>query len=347
MNKNLLCAGVLAFLALTSLARAGVTEDWNAVVALDAGPSKKPTTREEAILLARSHLSLQQKELEAFLAKYPEDEHAFDARLRLADVLAAKGKMDGNPKDVDAAMQMMLALEKTAGAPVQKRADAAFHRVSLSMQVLRNNTARQRDDIVDAAKNFTANYPGDRRGPRLLVEVATICDEVPTQKRALLNQALQLTSEDALKHRIADDFKRLDALGQPLDLRLETLQGKTLKLSSLRGNVVVLIFWSAASPPCLLWMRDFRLAYENFPKGGLQVVLVSLDEDRKDLDERVEALQANWPVHFDGKGWNSPVARSLGINALPTVWILDKKGVVRTINARSNYETWIRQLQRE
>jgi hypothetical protein len=91
-------------------------------------------------------------------------------------------------------------------------------------------------------------------------------------------------------------------------------------------------------------LRDFRSAWENLPQDQIRVVTVSLDESKKTLDSRLRELRANWPTHFDGMGWRSPLARRLGINALPSVWILDKRGILRTINARSTYETWIRQL---
>ena len=108
-----------------------------------------------------------------------------------------------------------------------------------------------------------------------------------------------------------------------------------------------MIFWSADSPHSLLWLRDFRTSWETLPKDRLRVVTVSLDQSRKVLQSRLRELRANWPTHFDGLGWRSPIARSFGINALPTVWILDTKGILRTINGRSNYETWIRQLLQE
>jgi len=58
-------------------------------------------------------------------------------------------------------------------------------------------------------------------------------------------------------------------------------------------------------------------------------------------------LPRSWPAYFDGKGWESPLARSLGINALPSVWILDKKGILRTFNAREGTTNWIQNLLRE
>jgi len=339
----LLCC---TFLIGSSL-HAGVDEDWAAIVALDSGPAKKPTSAEEAKALAITHLARQRQVLDAFIAKYPQDPHAFDARTRLAAIWATEGTMNGNQVQVDKAIRTLSELEKTPGISFEKRADAGFLRVSVFMQSKNGRGDSSRDAIVLAARNFAAQYPGDRRGPRLLVEAATLCDDSPKLKSDLLNQALSTTREEPLKQRIADDFKRLDQIGRPLALTMSSIRGPEINLAALRGKVVVLIFWSASSPHCLIWLRDFRIAYESLPKDQLRVVTINLDDDRKALDQRLPLLAPNWPVHFDGKGWNGPIVRSLGINALPSVWILDKRGIVSTINAKENYQTWIRQLLRE
>jgi hypothetical protein len=326
---------------------AGVEEDWRYILSLDAGPKKKPVTRDEAALLARNHLLVQRKAVEQFLASYPGDSHTFDARLKLGRILAAEGKFASDQSEVNDALRLLGELEKTSGVSRERLADAGFARASLLMQSQQGSAEQVRESIVGAAQNFTAKYPGDRRGPRLIVEAATVCDDVPNQKRDLLEEALRVTDEEPLKRRIADDLRRLDLLGKPLDLKMTALSGGQIDLARLRGYVVVLVFWSADSPHSLLWLRDFRSSWESLPRDQIRVVTVSLDESQRTLDSRLRELHADWPTHFDGMGWHSPLARSLGINALPTVWILDKKGVLRTINARSSYETWIRQLLRE
>jgi hypothetical protein len=327
--------------------RAGADEDWAAIVAMDAGPQKTPSSRDEVLKLARAHFAAHQRAVENFLVTHPNDPRAFDAQLRRAALLAAEGKLDGDQKKVDAAFALLTELEKTPGVPREKLATAGFQRVSLYLQNQRGSTERMRESIVQAARQFTAKYPGDRRGPRLLVEVATLCDDTPTVKRQLLLQAERLTTEDGLRRRIADDLIRLDLLGHPLDLQLTGLDGAEISLAGQRGRVVVVIFWSAESPHSLLWLGKFRAAWESLPKENLRVLTVSLDTDRKVLDGKRSELPAAWPVAFDGKGWESPLARRLGINALPTVWMIDKKGILRTLNAREGYETWIRQLLRE
>ena len=338
---------LLVILLGQSCLRAGVDEDWNYILSLEAGPKEKPTRRDEAELVARNHLLIQRKAVERFLRTYPGDPRFFDAKLRLARILAAEGKISNNQSKVDEALELFSDLEKAAGVSREKLANAGFSRASLLMQNQKGSAEQTRESIVRLAQNFTAKYPGDRRGPRLLVEAATVCDEVPNQKRDLLEEALRLTDEEPLKRRISDDLRRLDLLGKAFELKMSSSRGGTIDFSAFRGNVVVLIFWSSDSPHSLLWMRDFRSAWETLPKDHLRVVTVSLDESRLRFDSRFRELRADWPTHFDGLGWRGTIPRSLGINALPTVLMIDKKGILRSINARANYESWIRQLLSE
>jgi Thioredoxin-like len=342
-----LLVSCLLILLIPPRLSAGVEDDWRYIIALDSGPKRTPATRDEAALLARNHLLIQRKAIEQFLVRYPRDSRAFDAKLKLARILAAEGKIANDQSKVDEALRLLGELEMTAGVPRERLADAGFARASLLMQNPEGNTQRARESIIWSAQNFTSKYPGDRRGPRLLVEAATVCDDVPNQKRELLEEALRLTDEEPLRRRIADDFRRLELLGKPLSLKMTALSGSEIDLARLRGYVVVLIFWSVDSPHSLLWLRDFRSSWETLARDQIRVVTVSLDENQKMLARYLRELRAGWPTHFDGLGWHSPVARSLGINALPTVWILDKKGILRTINARSGYEAWIRKLLRE
>ncbi|MEI6072867.1 MAG: TlpA disulfide reductase family protein [Verrucomicrobiae bacterium] len=349
LRRHRLFCLLLAALLLVSLgASATPDEEWSVIVALDAGPGKKPGTREAARLQARTHFAKHQSLIEGFLSKYPEDPRAFDARLRLAAILAAEGKMDNVQSQVDEAMRLLSAVEKAPGAPQELRADAGFRRASLYLQSLTGREYEMRGSIVNEARNFVAKYPGDRRGPRLLVEAATVCDSDPALKSELLNAARALSKEDALNRRIADDLGRLDLLDKPLHLKFDTLQGGTFDTDAQAGNVVVLVFWSAESPHSLMWMQSFRRAVDKLPKSGLRIATVSLDTNKTALVQRMKEFQiSDWPTNFDGRGWDNAAARPLGINALPTVFVLDKFGALRALNARDSYDLWVRRLLRK
>ena len=328
-------------------ARAGADGDWAAIVKLDAGPSGQPASRDEALRLAHEHFAKHRAALLAFIAAYPADPRVLDARLRLTSIRAALGEMDRKPTEVQAALLDLMALEKSKDVPRARLPDVAFRRISLQMQTLQGRPDEIREAVVTAARNFAIRFPDDIRSPRLLVEAATLCDDTPVVMRELLVSAQALSKEPALNARIADDLRRLNTLNQPVSAKFATIQGGRIDLAELRGSVVVLLFWAAESPPSLLWMKQFRDTLAKIPPEGLRVVMISLDEDRKDLDEAIRMFDLKWPINFDGKGWENAVARPLGINAIPTVWILDKKGILRSLNARENYEVWIRRLQRE
>ena len=60
---------------------------------------------------------------------------------------------------------------------------------------------------------------------------------------------------------------------------------------------------------------------------------VSLDEERVAFAATVKEAGLTWPTQCDGLGWKSEWVRALGVNALPTLWVLDKRGVLVTLNA--------------
>lgn len=327
--------------------RAGADESWAAVEMLDSGPKEKPTTREEAIAFTRQHFAKHRAAIESFLVGYPEDPRSFDARIRLAGILAVEGKMDQKPALVRQALESLIKLEQAPGIRSDKLADAAFRRISLQMQMLEGREAEQREVVVTAARNFANRFPSDKRAPRLLVEAATICTPVPETMRALLTQAQALTTEAELLARISDDFRRLDLLGKPLDLKIPVMSGKTIDLENLRGRVIALVFWSAESPHSVLWMQGFRNQLRKIPSSDAVFIGISLDENRDALEDMMKSMDIAWPTYFNAKGWESDLVRSLGINAIPTLWLVDKRGVLRSINARENFETSLRLLQRE
>ncbi|MCX6974577.1 MAG: TlpA disulfide reductase family protein [Verrucomicrobia bacterium] len=333
------------FFSLITPLLATPDDDWNAILAMDAGPTKKPASTAEARTLGKAHFAKHQALIEDFLKKNPVDLRGFEARLRLASILAATGKMEKKQSLVDDAMRMLQTLEKDKSAPLDKRADAGFRRVSLYMQCLDSRENESRRDIVTAARNFQTRYPNDRRTPRLLVEVATICDNAPDLKRELLDAALASSPDEVLKRRIADDLKRIALLGKPLPLRLNTIQGRSIDLANQEGRIVFLIFWAADSAPSLLWMQNFQLALANLPVDRFSIITVSLDKDPALPMERLKDMgMSQWATSCDGLGWDGPLARQCGINSLPTVLLLDQAGVVRAINVRGSYESWIRKL---
>lgn len=318
---------------------------WQQIVALDAGPQAAPGKVVDGRAAALAHLQRQERVLRYFIASHPADPRGFEARLRLSRVLQIRGDVEGSPKAFGEAQRILDELEKSA-APDQ-RAEVAFAQVTLLMRSLRAPGAQQKDRLLAAAKKFQREFSGDRRLASLLAEVATLFPLQPATMRSLLEDANALARDEDLKGRIADDLKRLNLLGQPVSLRFDALDGSAFDIEKLRGSVVLIAFFAVWSQPSLTALETLKKVVADLPRDSVRVVAVSLDTQLEPLAAHVQKQSIGWPVGCDRKGWESPLVRSLGINALPTVWLLDKQGRLRSLNALEGTASQVRQLLRE
>lgn len=339
---------VRLIIALAVLSRpvsgADPESDWQAIVALDAGPRQRATKPAQVPAITFEHLRQQERALHSFLSAHSADEHAFEARLRLARLLSLRAELQGKPAPPELA-RLLDELEKAA-TPTQ-RIEVEFTRISHAMRGLRQPAAAPREELLAMVRRFQAAHPDDSRVAALLAEVATLFDLQPQTKEALLRDAQRLTRDDELKARIADDLRRSALLGQTVPLRFKPEGTAGIDLRDYRGKVVLLIFFAGWSEPALEALDALQRAAAELPKGRVQFVGVSLDTKPDRLIALAQEKKITWPIACDGRGWESPLVRPLGINAVPTVWLLDKEGRLRSLNGLEGTVAQVRQLLRE
>jgi peroxiredoxin len=335
--------GALAlWLSAGSLWAGSAEQDWADVVALDAGPATQPRTAQEARTLALEQLDRQERTLRLFLKGHPEDAHAFEGRLRLSRLLQIRGDVQGNTKAVEESRQILEQLA-TLAKPEQ-RVEVAFARVTFLMRTMGKPTPEKRDRLMEAARRFQREYPDDRRIPPVLVELAKLYELQPKTMKTLLTEALGGTRDAELKTRIFDDLKRVDSLGQPVALSGSTVEGANFEIGSLKGHPVVLVFFARWSIPSMESIETIKRDLAQLPTDAVRMVGVSLDSPPEAVSQWKTQQARAWTILCDGRGWESPVVRGLGINALPTVWLLDKQGRLRSLNGLESFLTQIRQL---
>lgn len=329
---------------------------WAVVEELRQGPGKPAADApEEVVKSMRAHLGAQERVLAEFITRHPDDPRRYEAELEYAGVLATLGASLTDRSRVEKSLQRLAALERSKSAPSDVRADAAFQRITTTMQTINlaaaerpGETARARNTILESAQNFAATYPEDRRAARLLAEAATLLDDQPVRKERTLEQARGLARDEATKQRINDDLTRLGLLGETMDLSFDTLRDGQWSLADQRGRVTVVVFWAGWSPPSVAWLAEFGRFARDLPGGSVAIATVSLDKKKGNAVETLSKLGiSGWPTACSGAGWEDPLVRRLGINALPTVFVFDKQGQLRTLNARQGYESLIRQLVAE
>ena len=117
------------------------------------------------------------------------------------------------------------------------------------------------------------------------------------------------------------------ATGEPApDFDLAGPGGDALMLSSLRGKVVVLDFWATWCPPCQKEMPVLQKLHEQFGSRGVVIVGVNIGEEPQQVGDFARELGITFPVVLDTDG---SVSTEYGIEAIPTVILVDGDGVVR------------------
>jgi thiol-disulfide isomerase/thioredoxin len=124
------------------------------------------------------------------------------------------------------------------------------------------------------------------------------------------------------------------APGQPLDLKFKAVDGTDVDLSKLRGKVIMVDFWATWCGPCRREIPNVVATYNQLHNAGFEIVGISLDQSRESLLAYTKQAGMTWPQYFDGKGWTNDISSRFGINAIPTAWLVDKKGLVRTTEVR-------------
>jgi thiol-disulfide isomerase/thioredoxin len=140
-------------------------------------------------------------------------------------------------------------------------------------------------------------------------------------------------------------LQRLENLKtKPIELQFTGLDGRPVDLSKMRGKVVLLDFWASWCPECIDTAPALVEISKKYQGQGLEIIGVSLDQDKEKLLNFMKENGMVWPQFFDGKKWDNEVSKSFGIASIPALWVIDKKGMVVTQKAGDDLSDQINKL---
>ena len=117
--------------------------------------------------------------------------------------------------------------------------------------------------------------------------------------------------------------------GMAPDFTLKSTNGKNLKLSEYRGEVVLINFWASWCGPCRQEMPLLDELHNSYKSLGFTVLAINVEEDPGKALRLLEDLQPAFPVLFDN---TSAVSKQYDVVAMPSTVLVDRNGNMRYLH---------------
>ena len=146
-------------------------------------------------------------------------------------------------------------------------------------------------------------------------------------------QALAKWTNDKIKERELKKF--LEPGNVAREIALPNPEGDTIRLSDLRGKVVLIDFWASWCRPCRNENPNVVNMYNIYKDEGFTVYSVSLDKNKEKWIQAIEADGLVWPNHVsDLLGWGSTAGADYLVKSIPFTVLIDKEGKIIGTNIR-------------
>lgn len=205
------------------------------------------------------------------------------------------------------------------------------------------------DEMVKGIHELQKDFPKKPELSQVLVQLASMAE--PDKGKQILQEVVDSTAPAQVKEQAKSALAKMDRemnqVGKPVDIAFKAVDGRDVDIKKMQGKVVLIDFWATWCGPCVGEIPHVKEAYDELHSKGFEIVGISLDSDKSKLTKFVADKKMEWPQYFDGKQWENEISTKYGIQSIPAMWLIDKKGNVRDTNARADLKGKVEKLLAE
>jgi thiol-disulfide isomerase/thioredoxin len=353
-----LCAGLLSFNSRTTEpSKPHAEAAWAEILKGSRPPTppaewgnNKPTPEQETEWkkqLAGMAESVANK-AHKFYETYPSHAKAEEARAReksfRKQAASLRSAVDSpkDPANTASNQERVLPQDPKVDPAFAKRMDEVMARVRERRE--KEGPAGVLDEFAKAGRALTEEFPNELEPWKLLYTAAM---NTSGPKSLEIYKYMAAKGPPELKEIAEPEVKRAEAVGKPLKLAFKDVNGGNVDIAKLKDKVVLIDFWATWCGPCIASLPELIKVYETFHGKGLEVIGINFDDDCEDMKRFTRKNKMLWPQFCDGMKWENALNKEFGIRAIPTMYLVDKKGVLRDLNARENLPEKVEALLKE
>jgi len=283
-----------------------------------------------------------------FYTRYPDHEKAAEARQQEYALLGLAVQL-GNTNRLGQLHQMEEARLKDPSLSEDDRLELRLQQVQrTATDSKQTNMTVTLTQLEKGARALQKEFPKRPEVATLLLSVAQgwLDNSEPEKSRALAREFAD-ASDDEVKAGAQELLKKIERVGKPLDLKFKAVDGRAVDLQKMQGQVVLIDFWATWCGPCMAELPKVRATYEKLHSEGFEIVGISFDREKSGLERVLAKEKMTWPQCFDNSEEGKKVGDEFGITSIPTMWLVDKKGVLRDLNAREDLAEKVKKLLAE
>jgi peroxiredoxin len=230
-----------------------------------------------------------------------------------------------NQSLLDTRKPVQVIFEKLLDA--DKRKDtAAVTQYQASFNAARDEQSKKAQAIQI---NFIQKHPGSYASAWELIHY--INGKTLQESKNLFTQLNENVRESVQGKEIADRIATLDRIevgSIAPGFEQQSVDNRTISLSSYKGKYVLLEFWASWCAPCRAESPNLKKEYQQFKDKGFDVLSVSLDNDAGRWKDAIQKDGIPWTQVCDLKGWKNEAGVLYGINAVPANFLIDPDGKI-------------------
>jgi len=108
---------------------------------------------------------------------------------------------------------------------------------------------------------------------------------------------------------------------------LKSRSGKNIKLSELRGQVVMINFWASWCGPCRKEMPLLEKLYKKYKSLGFVILGVNVDDKARQAESLLKQIDISFPILFDS---DKKISAKYKVTAMPSSFFIDRDGKLRS-----------------